>query len=97
MEQQNREVVLMFGNRNLIGRKKRMMELAGRLKEAKEGTMGELDKIINRFASHVGIRETVAQSYLNMLIKSELIIIQHGEETWRYNCEPEREMFGVNI
>ena len=79
------------------GRRKRMVELAGMIKEANKGTMIELHQILARFATKAGLRIDTASGYLELLIEAGFIVITHGEETWVYNGEREQEIFGVSI
>ena len=79
------------------GKHKRMIELAGRIKEVGSGNMEKLEEIIARFVAYVGVSDDVAQSYLNTFIKAKLVIVQHGQEIWKYSSEPEQEMFGITI
>jgi predicted solute-binding protein len=86
----------MFGH-EMSGRKKRIAELAGMMKENKEGSKDKLQEIVAKFAIKVGVREEVANEYLDLLIKSKLVQFQYGTEFWKYNNEPEIEVFGTDI
>jgi predicted solute-binding protein len=79
------------------GRKKRLAELAGMLKEKNKGTKEELQEVIAKFAIKVGIKEEIANEYLDLFVKSKLVIFQYGEETWKYNPEIEVEIFGITL
>jgi hypothetical protein len=86
----------MFGH-EMRGRHKRIVELAGMMKEKNEGTKEDLDEIKAKFSIKVGVKEEITNEYLDLLIKSKLVIFQYGEESWKYNPEVEQEIFGVSI
>ena len=86
----------MFGW-ELRGRKKRIAELAGMVKEVGKGNIDKLDEIVGIFGAKTGLTDEVANGYKDQLIKAKLIVITYGEETWVYNGEREQEIFGINI
>ena len=86
----------MFGW-ELRGRKKRIAELAGMIKEVGKGNMDKFDEIVAIFGAKTGLTDEVANGYKDQLIKAKLIVITYGEETWVYNGEREQEIFGVSI
>jgi len=81
----------MFGS-NLKGRKKRIIELAHRLKEKGEGTEEDLERILAEFTFDYGVKEETTWSYYELLTTIGLIIVEYGRNTWKYNIEKEKEL-----
>jgi len=84
-------------NPNIRGKRERMAELAGMLKEAKGGNNSKLEKILAKFGIQEGLRSAVVKGYLLQLIKAGLVIMTIGKSRWKYNPEAEWELFSINI
>jgi len=74
-----------------------MMELAGMLKEVGKGNGESLEELVAKFCIKVGVREEVANHYIDLFTKSKLLMFQHGQETWEYNEQVEVEIFGTKL
>jgi len=81
----------MFGS-NLKGRKKRIIELAYRLKEKGEGLEDDLERIIAEFTFDYGVKEETTWSYYDLLTTIGLITVEYGRNAWKYNVGKEKEL-----
>ena len=81
----------------LRARKKRMVELAGILKEKKEGTITQLTRILKRFSIQEGVRLVKAKEYLSLFKGVGLIKFSSGSKRWKYNSKAEWELFSISI
>jgi hypothetical protein len=84
-------------NPNIKGKRTRMLELAGMLKEGKGGNKSKLEKIMAKFAVQEGLRSIVVKNYLNQMIVAGLVEVSEGKSRWKYNPDAEWELFTVQI
>lgn len=78
-------------------RKESTMELAAMLKEAKSGTMLQLDIILAKFCLQEGRTWRKAKEYFKNLQLAQLVTFKKGGKTWKYNSSAEWELFKINI
>ena len=78
-------------------RMERAMELAAMFKRAKEGTEATMKQIVAMFSLQEGIRSTNAQTYLRLLIDSQLLYTTKGHKHWKYQADQEWDLFKVRI
>jgi hypothetical protein len=88
---------IIVDNQNQRARKKRMVELAGMLKEKGKGTMVTLERILNKFSMQEGVRLVTSQEYLSIFQSVGLVKIVSGSQKWLYNPDAEWELFTVQI
>lgn len=84
-------------NPNIKGKRNRMLELAGMLKESKADNKAKLEKIIAKFAIQEGLRSVVVKGYMNQLIVAGLVRVSEGKSRWSYNADAEWDLFMVRI
>jgi hypothetical protein len=77
--------------------RERYMELAGILKETKNGTSKSLKKILHKFALQEGVKMINAKEYLDVLKGAGLVVFDKGKKNWKYVPEEEWELFSINI
>lgn len=84
-------------NQNIRGKRNRMLELAGMLKESRSGNKAKLERIMARFGIQEGLRSIVVKNYMNQMIVAGLVKVSEGKSRWKYNSEAEWELFKVQI
>jgi hypothetical protein len=77
--------------------RERYMELAGILKETKNGTSKSLKKILHKFALQEGVKMINAKEYLDVLKGAGLVVFDKGKKNWKYVPEEEWDLFSINI
>jgi len=77
--------------------RERYMELAGILKESREGTTKTLKTILHKFALQEGVKMINAKEYLDVLKGAGLVVFDRGKKNWKYVPEEEWDLFSINI
>jgi len=77
--------------------RERLMELAGMIKEKKEGTAKDMKRILGKFSLQEGVYPATARRYLQALKDAGLVVTVIGSRRWKYNPDEEWDQFTIDV